>query len=180
MTKNETLRILAIIKVAYPNSFTKMTNQDIEMLTNLWTMQFKEYEYELVMGAINTIIASDLTQFMPTIARVKQVCSELCSTNQISEYEAWNSVKQALSNSIYNAKDEFEKLPEICKEIVGNARQLREWCLLDTNELDTVVHSNFLKSFRSLSEHQRQQNLIPLTVKEKLMLESPKKELEGE
>lgn len=177
MTNNETLKILAIIKVAYPNSFTKMTNQDIDMLTNLWTMQFKEYEYELVMGAINTIIASDLTQFMPTIARVKEVCRNLTNHNQISEIEAWQYIKEALSNSIYNAKEEFDKLPSICQKIVGNPRQLREWCMLGTDEVDTVVHSNFLKMFRGLIEHERQQELIPLTVREKLMIGSPKKEL---
>lgn len=176
MNNNETLKVLAVIKVAYPNSFTKMTNQDIEMLTQLWTIQFKEYNYELVMGAINTIIATDLNQFMPTIARVKEVCRNLTNQNQISEIEAWHYIKQALSNSIYNAKDEFDKLPTICQKIVGSPRQLREWCMLGTDETDTIIHSNFLKMFRGLVEDERQQELIPLTVKEKLMIGSAKNE----
>lgn len=174
MNKNETLKVLAVIKVAYPSSLTKMTSQDIEMLTSLWCMQFKEYDYELVMGAINTIIATDLTQFMPTIARVKEVCRNLTNQNQITEIEAWHYIKEALSNSIYNAKEEFDKLPTICQTIVGSPKQLREWCILGTDETDTIVHSNFLKVFRGLVETERQQELIPLTVKEKLMLEGGK------
>ena len=95
----------------------------------------------------------------------------LVSPNQIGEVEAWQYIKNALSNSIYNAKEEFEKLPTICQKIVGSPRQLREWCMLDINETDTVVHSNFLKAFRGVVEHERQQNLIPLSVKENLMIE---------
>ena len=70
MNKAETLQILAIIKVAYPNSFNKFTNQDIKMLTKLWEIQFKDYDYKLVMNAVNTIISTDLNDFMPTIARI--------------------------------------------------------------------------------------------------------------
>lgn len=171
MNKNETLKILAVIKVAYPYSFTKLTNNDIEAMVGLWLLQFKNYDYELVNGAINTIISSDLSDFMPTIARIKEVCRMLVSPNQIGEVEAWQCVKNALSNSIYNSKEEFNKLPTICQKIVGSPRQLREWCMLDINETDTVVHSNFLKAFRGAIEHERQQSLIPLSVKENLMIE---------
>ena len=171
MNKNETLKILAVIKVAYPYSFTKLTNADIEAMVELWMLQFKDYDYELVNGAINTIISGDLNDFMPTIARIKEVCRMLVSPNQIGEVEAWQYIKNALSNSIYNAKEEFNKLPTICQKIVGSPRQLREWCMLDINETDTVVHSNFLKAFRGVVEHERQQNLIPLSVRENLMIE---------
>lgn len=172
MTQNETLEILAIIKVAYPNSFSKLTKADIEALVKLWTIQFRDYDYQLVNGAINTIISTDLSDFMPTIARIKQVCGQLSCRNQIGEIEAWQLIKQALSNSIYHAKEEYDKLPTICQKIVGSPSQLRQWGVLDTNEVDTIVHSNFLKTFRSLLESERQKNLIPLSIKEKLMLES--------
>lgn len=171
MNKAETLQILAIIKVAYPNSFNKFTKQDIEMLAKLWEIQFKDYDYKLVMNAVNTIISTDLNDFMPTIARIKEVCRNLANPNQMSEVEAWQCVKNALSNSIYNSKEEFNKLPTICQKIVGSPRQLREWCMLDINETDTVVHSNFLKAFRGAVEHERQQDLIPLSIKQELMIE---------
>lgn len=170
MNKSEVLKTLAVIKVAYPNSFNKLTNSDIEMLAQLWMIQFKDYDYKLVNGAINTIISSDLSDFMPTIARIKEVCRQLSNPNQISEIEAWQYVKNALSNSIYNSTEEFNKLPEICRKIVGNPRQLREWSMLETDETDTIVYSNFIKMFRGAIERERQQNLIPLSVKENLMI----------
>lgn len=170
MTKSETLQILAIIKVAYPNSFNKFTKQDIEMLAKLWEIQFKEYDYKLVMNAVNTIISTDLTDFMPTIARIKEVCRKLANPNEMSEVEAWQHIKKALSNSIYHAKEEYDKLPTICQKMVGSPSQLSQWAMMDCGEVDTVIHSNFLKGFRSESEYERQQSLIPFSVREELLL----------
>lgn len=171
MTKNETLKILAVIKVAYPSSFAKFTNNDIETVVNLWEVQFKDYDYKLVNASINTIISTDLSDFAPTIARVKQVCSELQSPSKISEVEAWQYIKKALSNSIYHAKEEYDKLPAICQKMVGSPSQLSQWAMLDCGEVDTVIHSNFLKGFRGVIESERQQDLIPLSIKQELMIE---------
>lgn len=171
MTKEETTKILAIIKVAYPNSFNRMTNKDLDTLIELWAVQFKNYDYKLVAMAVNTIISIDISQFAPPIGRVKQVCREISNPNQINEIEAWNCVKKALSNSIYNAKEEFDKLPDVVKKIVGSPKQLKEWCILESNQVDTIVHSNFLKLFKSLQKQERQQELMPIGVKEKLMIE---------
>lgn len=171
MNKAETLQILAIIKVAYPNSFNKFTNQDIKMLAKLWEIQFKDYDYKLVMNAVNTIISTDLNDFMPTIARIKEVCRSLSNLNQMSEVEAWQHIKKALSNSIYHAKEEYDKLPAICQKMVGSPSQLSQWATLDCGEVDTVIHSNFLKGFRGVIEHERQQDLIPLSIKQELMIE---------
>ncbi len=171
MNKNETLKTLAIIKVAYPNSFTKTTSQDIDILTNLWCMQFKNYSYELVMGAINTIIANDTSQFMPTIARIKEVCNQIENPNRMCEEEAWLYIEDAMRNGIYHAKEEFDELPVECQRIVGSPDRLRDWAMMDISTVQSVVHSNFLKSFRTQQENRRLYEAIPTSVKEKLMIE---------
>lgn len=170
MDRKETLKVLGTIKVAYPNSFSRMADMDFETLINLWQMQFKDYDYKLVMSSIDVIIANDLNNFMPTIARVKEVCRNLSGGNQMSELEAWQYIKKALSNSIYHAKEEFDELPSICQKLVGTPSQLREWAILDTTQVDTIVHSNFLKLFRSYNENKRQQEMIPSCAKERLMI----------
>ena len=89
----------------------------------------------------------------------------------MSEVEAWQHIKKALSNSIYHAKEEYDKLPAICQKMVGSPSQLSQWATLDCGEVDTVIHSNFLKGFRGVIEHERQQDLIPLSIKQELMIE---------
>lgn len=170
MERTEILKTLAVIKVAYPNSFLKMSSQDFETLANLWEMQFSEYDYKLVITAINTIIANDQNQFMPTIARIKEVCRNLLNPNSISDEQAWLYIKKAISNGIYHAREEFEKLPTECQKLVGNPGRLRDWAMMDSSEIETIVHSNFLKSFKAQQENSKLQNSIPLAYKEKLMI----------
>lgn len=170
MERNEILKTLAVIKVAYPNSFNKMTSQDFETLANLWGVQFKGYDYNLVMAAVNTIISNDQNQFMPCIARIKEVCNQLMNPNQMSEEEAWQYIENATRNGIYHAVEEFNNLPIECQQIVGSPDRLRDWAMMDTSTVQSVVHSNFLKTFKTQKENTRLQNSIPIAYKEKLMI----------
>lgn len=171
MNLNETLQVLAIIKVAYPNSFTKLTKQDIEALTKLWERQFKDYDANLVVSAVDTIISTDISDFMPSIARIKQVCNNLSNPNQMSEIDVWNCVEKATRNSIYHAKEEYDKLPPIAQKIVGSADRLCDWAKMSSDEVQTFVYNNFSKAFKVESEKQREQELIPIAVKERLMID---------
>ena len=170
MNEIETAKILGVIKVAYPNSYSKLSDNDTQATIDLWHRQFNSYDYQLVMAAVNTIITNDVTQFAPTIARVKEVCRQLINPNQISEEQAWVHIKKALSNSIYNSCSEFKKLPSVCQQLVGDSSRLREWAMMNTNEVETIVHSNFLKSYRSLKESERLQEAIPIAYRENLMI----------
>ena len=170
MERQEILKTLAIIKVAYPNSFLKMSSKDLETLANLWAIQFKDYEYNLVMGAVNTIIANDQNQFMPSIGRIKEVCHQLMNPNQMDEEEAWLYIEDAMRNGIYGSEKEFKNLPAECQKIVGSPDRLRDWAMMDISTVQSVVHSNFLKSFRSQKENTRLQSSIPIAYKEKLMI----------
>lgn len=174
MNRNEVIKILAVVRVAYPNSYSKFTNADLEALISLWGIQFKDYDYDIVNGALNTIISTDKSDFAPTIARIKEVCGNLLSPNKMTEIEAWNCVKQAMHNAGYNSKEEFEKLPTICKELVGSSDRLFAWSMMPTSEVETVVHSNFVKEYRSLERVEAERALIPSSVK--LMLEDKKNE----
>lgn len=170
MNEIETTKVLGVIRVAYPNSYSKLSEGDTKITIDLWQRQFNSYDYQLVMAAVNTIIANDVTQFAPTIARVKEVCRQLANPNQISEEQAWIYIKKALSNSIYNSCDEFRKLPSICQKLVGESSRLREWAMMNTSEVETIVHSNFLKVYRNLQESERLQEAMPISYKEKLMI----------
>ena len=55
--------------------------------------------------------------------------------------------------------------------MVGSPSQLSQWAMLECGEVDTVIHSNFLKGFRGVIESERQQDLIPLSIKQELMIE---------
>ena len=69
MTRNETVKVLAILKAAYPNSYSRMTAQEAGAVAGIWTNQFFGTPVELVMIAVNKLIAT--STFPPAIAEVK-------------------------------------------------------------------------------------------------------------
>ena len=81
-------------------------------------------------------------------------------------YEWSEKVKNAIRNSLYNAKEEYYKLPENIQRLVGSPSTLREWAMLDISELDTVVQSNFMRSYKARQEHEKEYLALPKSVRE--------------
>jgi hypothetical protein len=80
--------------------------------------------------------------------------------NEMTEAEAWALVRKAASNSFYGqAAKEFDKLPPILQRLVGTPNQLRDWGMMDSNEFNTVVASNFQRSYRARVKSDKEYNL---------------------
>ena len=77
-------------------------------------------------------------------------------------------VSKALHNGIYGYKDEFDKLPPTVQAAVGRAEQLREWAVMDIGEVESVVASNFMRSFKTIQKRERETAMIPPDVRELL------------
>ena len=69
MTREETIKVLAILKAAYPNSYKNMTKDEANGTVMIWSMQFANTPVELVMVAINKLISK--SPFPPAICEVK-------------------------------------------------------------------------------------------------------------
>ena len=89
-------------------------------------------------------------------------------TPERTETEAWAMVSKALHNSLYGYREEFDKLPPEVQGAVGNAEMLREWARLDEDEVQTVVASNFQRSYRARARTVREFGKLPASVRETL------------
>ena len=69
MTREETIKVLAILKAAYPNAYKNMTREEANGTVTVWAMQFATFPVELVLLAVNKIIAT--STFAPAISEVK-------------------------------------------------------------------------------------------------------------
>lgn len=168
MNYDETRNILSILKLNYPQSFKGWSLQQSHDFLNLWSEAFKDDPVQLVAGAVKSIIYSDTREFAPNIGQVKNKMHKLTAKDELTEIEAWGTVKAALRKSGYHAAEEFEKLPPVVKSLVGSPRQLFEWSMMDTSEIDTVVASNFQRSYKVRAKHEKEMQAIPLEVKEAL------------
>ena len=165
MERNEVLQIMAVLRGAYPNFYRSITRQEAESTVSLWQAMFAEDDPAVVAAAVKAIIVSDTREFPPNIGIVKEKMRELTQPKELTEVEAWSLVAKAVRNSIWGSKEEFDKLPEDCKKLVGSPSQLKEWGIMDSDTLHSVVASNFQRSFRVIQKRNREQAKLPSDVK---------------
>ena len=83
----------------------------------------------------------------------------------MSELEDWAIVRKAIGRSNYYAEEEFEKLPEACKMAVGNPSNLREWAMMDSDQVGTVEQSHFVRNYRTAMQRIKEDRRMPEKVR---------------
>ena len=152
MTLEETVRILAAIAIVYPS----IRDRDSELLAQIWHQVFAAVPYAEVNQALGAFFASDTRGFPPTPGAVNAFVRKARQMNEPSENEVWARVIKAASRGTYNSREEFEKLPEDIREIVGSPRMLYEWAQMDPNELNAVIAPGFKRSWRARQDLRRE------------------------
>lgn len=166
MTRQETGIIMDILTAAYPRFYSGQNASDMRKVIALWAEMFVRDDVRLVAAAVKSVIESDEKGFPPTIGQVKAKLRLITQpANELSEADAWAMVAKAIQNGLYNAKDEFEKLPRLVRRIVGSPNMLREWAMMDADTVHSVVASNFQRSYRVLSAKDAEHKKLPADVK---------------
>lgn len=168
MTRSETLAVMSILKAAYPAYYRDMKRKDAEAVVNLWSEMLADYPSNLVVAAVKTHIASDRKGFPPHIGAIIAAIGDISRPAELSEGEAWALIAKALRNSSYNSEKEFAALPENLQRLVGHHSQLREWASMDTGTVQSVVQSNFMRSYRARAESERKMRAMPSDVRSKM------------
>lgn len=75
MTRQEAIKILSVLKAAYPNSYRGMTKDEANGVVGVWASQFSELPYAVVSIAVSKLISTNA--FPPTIAEVRGRIREL-------------------------------------------------------------------------------------------------------
>ena len=83
----------------------------------------------------------------------------------MSELQAWALVQRALRNSGYNSEEEFAKLPEACQRAVGTAANLKEWALMDSDQVATIEQSHFIRNYRASVQRMKEEARLPENVR---------------
>lgn len=145
MTRDEIKEMLMVIQAAYPN----YNPQDKTVAVNTWYMMLKDYEKEVVEAALKIYIASDTSGFAPAIGQLIDKINTVTAPPELNSMTAWGLVSKALSNGLNGAEKEFEKLPPTVKKAVGSPENLRHWAMSDVRSVETVIQSNFIRSYEA-------------------------------
>ena len=151
MNREETSKLLTILKINYPQSFRSYTNEETYALLDLWTEAFKNDDAAIVNRAIKSIVYSDTREFAPNIAQVKAKIYDLTHKEDLNEIEAWNMAYKAIRHNGEQAKKEFNKLPKVVQKAVGDYGQLISWALADVCQL-SYIQQSFIKNFNKVKE----------------------------
>ena len=151
MNREETSKVLTILKINYPQSFRSYTNEETYALLDLLTEAFKNDDAAIVNRAIKSIVYSDTREFAPNIAQVKAKIYDLIHDGELDEQEAWLLARNAMRHNGEQARKEFNKLPEVVKKTIGDYGQLISWALADVSQL-SYIQQSFIKNFNKVKE----------------------------
>ena len=166
MTREETIKILSVLRGAYPAFYRDITKQEAESTIELWASMFDEEPYELVGAAVKAFISGDGKGFPPAIGQIKDRIRLITAPEEMSEQEAWSLVSKAIRNSTYRSEEEFAKLPPEVQAVVHDPGQLRQWAMSPADDVETVIASNFMRSFRAKQKVFKEYLALPTSVKQ--------------
>ena len=166
MNYEETLAIMGVLKAAYPQYYRDMKRNEAESVVSLWAELFKDDPANMVAAAVKAYIASDTKGFPPHIGAIKDAIVKIKAPKSMTEQEAWLMVKNATRNGLYGSVEEFDKLPPICQKLVGCPSQLREWAMMDSDTLNSVVASNFQRSYKVMEKREKERLALPSDVRD--------------
>lgn len=165
MTLEQTKIILAALKAAYPHAFKDMDKNSLLAVLALWHRQFADEDARVVTAAVDALIATRTEGYSPTIGEVKTMIRKISAPEKLSEQEAWALVSKAIENGYYGSQQEYDKLPPEVRETVGSPKMLWEWSQLPVDEVQTVVASNFQRSYKTCLKRAEDRAALPESVR---------------
>ena len=166
MTEEDVKEMLSVLKAAYPHSFQNLTRRDANAMIKLWARQFKADDVQLVSAVIDSLIATRETGYTPTVGEIKNQLYRIQTADGLNDGQAWNLVEKACRRGLYHAQEEFDKLPPDVQTAVGGPEQLKAWAQMDAETVNSVVASNFRRTYRTVQERAKEKALMPPEVRE--------------
>lgn len=145
------------IQTFYPNY--QVENK--EFTINAWYSIIGDCDYKPMEKALRAYITTDTSGFAPSIGQLINKLHEVQSPQELNEMEAWLLVSKALRNGTYGAVKEFNKLPPLVQKAVGSPDNLRNWAQTDSESIENVVQSNFMRTYRTVVNRAKEYRKMP-------------------
>lgn len=161
MKKSETVDCITYLSAAYPGAYKRFTEQKFETLIAVWYNTFSEYPFATVMVGIQGYISTDTSGFPPSPGQVVKVIQDLTAEKETNSMEAWAIVKKAVNSPRDRMEETFRTLPPLIQKVVGGHHQLMAWGNVNEEEFETVIQSNFMRTYETEKRRQKQIDMLP-------------------
>lgn len=145
----------------YPNYKPSNLSETV----NVWQMMLNEYSYNQVSIALKAYVTSDTSGFAPSVGEIVAKIQLVSQPQELDGMAAWGLVSKALRNGTYGAVEEFNKLPPLVKQAVGMPDNLKNWATSDYQTIETVIQSNFLRTYETIVKRANEMNRMPDNIK---------------
>ena len=147
------------------DSYPNYKPNNISETVDVWHMMLSDYDYNLVAMALKAYILSDTSGFAPSIGQLVAKIQTISQPQELDGMAAWGLVSKALRNGTYGAVEEFNKLPPLVKQAVGMPDNLKNWATSDYQTIETVIQSNFLRTYETVVKRANEINRMPDNIK---------------
>lgn len=161
MTEEKVGELLMTIQAYYPN----YNPPDKKITLNAWYIMLAEYPEELVLQALRACIATNTSGFAPDVGQIISKIQTISQPQELDGMAAWGLVSKALRNGTYGAVEEFNKLPPLVRQAVGIPDNLKNWATSDYQTIETVIQSNFLRTYEVIVKRANEINRMPDNIK---------------
>lgn len=161
MTREETVKIIRIMSDCYPNYKPNNLSETVDV----WQMMLDEYSYNQVSIALKAYVTSDTSGFAPSVGEIVAKIQLVSQPQELDGMAAWGLVSKALRNGTYGAVEEFNKLPPLVRQAVGIPDNLKNWATSDYQTIETVIQSNFLRTYETIVKRANEINRMPDNIK---------------
>lgn len=157
MTREETQELLLAISSLYPN----FKPEDKTLTINSWHWALADYPVQAIKGALQIYLKTNNTGFAPSVSQLIGAMHSVSDNDRLTEGEAWDLVKRAIQDGNYHAEERFNELPPLVRRAVGSANMIHQWAGTDSDEVNTVIMSNFQRTYRAMASKQSYYDKVP-------------------
>lgn len=163
----EILKLLTAIQASYPIHKDNFEDEkQIRLKARMWEIHFADFDFEEVFTALIQYVATE--KFPPTIADLKQIAAKNRNPNAFMSGEvAWEKVIRAIKQyGFYQQDKAFEGFDLQTKRLV-NSLGWGAICQCSEDKIG-IMRSNFVKMWETVKVEEKEQELFPVEVYNRL------------
>ena len=168
MTKQETIKIVALIVGSYPAAGDLKKDDTVNAMVISWSAAFKDDDAQLVGMAVQKHIA--LNKWPPSVAEIRAQMVSLSHPELIPPEDAWAAVSDILYASSEYSDHGYRSLPPLivrCIEAIGwnNLRNMQRGSYGDSKP--GMARLSFIQQYTPMYERERDMLQLPRPLAEK-------------
>ena len=163
MNKSETVKLLKMFKVVYDTFYIAEEEKELDIQINVWYSVFKDIDFKIIQQGAAYLFKT--LRYNPKPADLWDSIEKIITPNKLTEQEATNCIINVLGDAYYRPQKAFDSLPPLLQRLVGTPNQLKQWSLMDLDAVNSVIASNLARSYRSMEQSERTNNILGIESK---------------